>query len=105
MSRIAQLEKLLAADPTDPDVLYMLAQEHAKLGDDVVALAFYDRCLEAKPDYHYAYYHKARTLELSGKPADAAATLRDGLARAKRAGDAKAAGEIESYLLSLGEDP
>jgi tetratricopeptide (TPR) repeat protein len=105
MSRLAQLERLHAADPRDADVVYMLAQERAKLGETSAAAALFDRCLELDPAYHYAHFHKARALEAAGDERGAAAALRAGLASARAHGDAKAAVEMEGYLLQLGEDP
>ncbi|HVZ94714.1 MAG TPA: CDC27 family protein [Phycisphaerales bacterium] len=102
MSRIAQLEKLHAADPRDADVLYMLAQENAKLGDARAAVEWYDRCIATDPEYHYAYYHKARSQEVLGEHPQAIETLRAGLARAETARNAKAVGEISAYIESLG---
>lgn len=101
MSRLAQLEKLLAADPTDADVLYMVAQEHAKAGDHGKAVEWYDRCLAASPTYHYAYFHKARSQEAMGDLAAAAGTVAAGLESATRAGDSKAQGELAGYLDQL----
>ena len=79
MSRIAQLEKLLEVDPADADVLYMLAQEHAKRGAHGAAVEWYDRCIAAEPTYAYAYFHKARAQEASGDLSSARATLRAGM--------------------------
>lgn len=101
MSRLAQLQKLFAADPSDADVMYMLAQEHAKAGDHGAAVEWYDRCLSANPDYHYAYFHKAKSLESSGDAPAAAAVLRAGVQRAARSGNAKAQGELAGYLDEL----
>lgn len=96
-----QLHKLLAADPTDADVMYMLAQEHARSGDHAGAVAWYDKCLATKPDYHYAYYHKAKSLEAAGDVDGALASLRNGQRLAMRAGDNKAANELTAYLDEL----
>lgn len=101
MSRIAQLEKLHAADPGDADVMYMMAQEHAKEARWDEAVSWYDRCLGADPAYLYAYFHKARALESGERIDEALATLRAGLAKARGAGDAKATNEIASYLDQL----
>jgi tetratricopeptide (TPR) repeat protein len=98
MPSLDQLHTLLAADPQDPFILYGLAQEHARLKDFPKALDFYDRCLAADPRYCYAYFHKARALEALGRPADAAATLREGQKAAKAAGDTHALAEISAYL-------
>jgi len=101
MSRLDQLLKILAAEPGDAFALYGAAQEYAKAGDAAKAVEFYDRCLAADPAYCYAYYHKARVQADSGDTSEAIATLRTGLDAAKRAGDAKAAGEIAALLDSL----
>lgn len=101
MSRISQLESLRANDPQDADIPYMLAQEFAKAGDSDNAVRCYDECIALDQDYHYAYYHKAKTLESNGDAAAAAETLRVGLDKATAAGNAKAIGEIHAYLDAL----
>lgn len=99
--RIAKLEKLLALDPSDAFVLYGLATEHAKAGAVDVAMAYFDRCLTADPNYCYAYYHKARVLSEHERMPEAVQTLRDGLVAARRAGDAKAMSEMQTLLDTL----
>jgi len=89
-------------DPDDADVLYMLAQEHAKIDRHDDAVAWFDRCLAADPAYCYAYFHKARSLEALKRLTDARETLLAGLKAAADAGDAKARGEIAGYLEALG---
>lgn len=98
MPSLDQLEKLLAADPDDAFVLYGLAQEHAKRGDFGRAVEFYDRCLGVDPAYCYAYFHKAKALQMQGDLAGAIATLKLGLAKAQVLGDGHAAGEISGLL-------
>lgn len=98
MPTIDELRRLLAADPDDPFVLYGLAQQHAKAGDHAEAVAFYDRCLASDPAYLYAYFHKAKSLDEIGRREEAADTLREGLDRARAAGDEKAAAEITVLL-------
>lgn len=101
MTRLESLQKLHAAEPDDADVRYMIAAEHAKAGAHDQAVEWYTKCLDADPDYHYAAYHMARSLEALGDIAAAMGVLTTGLARARKATDAKAAGEIEAYLESL----
>lgn len=96
--RLDKLSALLDADPNDAFVLYGLAQEHAKLGQHEQAVSFYDRCLASDPSYFYAYYHKATSQIALDRPADAASTLRTGLAAAKAGRDQKAIGEIAALL-------
>lgn len=100
--RLPQLEKLHAADPGDADVMYMLAQEYANAGDAPKALQWYDRCLERDPGYLYGYFHKAKVLEMQGDPTRAVVTLREGVSRARSAGNSKALSELSSYLEALG---
>jgi tetratricopeptide (TPR) repeat protein len=93
--------KLHAADPADADVLYMLAQEHARAGDQAQAQAWYDRCLSANSDYLYAYFHKARSQQAAGDIPGALATARTGHARARAKGDAKATNELAGLIDEL----
>ncbi len=102
MPTIEQLEKLLAATPKDPFLLYGLAQEHAKRKDIARALECFDRCLAADPGYCYAYFHKARVLHEAERTPEAVAVLRDGVGAAKRAGDGHALAEISSFLDEIG---
>jgi tetratricopeptide (TPR) repeat protein len=97
-SRLGQLRKLLDLDPSDPFVLYGIAQELAKAGDVPGALEFYDRCLAADPRYCYAYYHKARVLEDSGDVAGAVEAARAGLGVARSVQDMKAVSELQGLL-------
>ena len=101
MPSIPQLERLIAADPTDPFALYAMAIELAKQGRHDDALTFFDRCLGVDRLYCYAYFHKGRSLEALGRRADLEATLTAGVAAAKEAGDGKALSEISGYLDSL----
>ena len=100
-ARLAQLERLLAADPHDPFVLYGLAQEHAKAGNIAEALSFFDRCIAADTDYLYAYYHKAKVLADADRAPEAIAVLRAGIPRATARQDSKALSELRALLDSL----
>ena len=99
--RISQLKAMLQAEPTDTFCLYGLAMEHARLGLHAEAVEWFDRALAVDPNYCYAYFHKAKSLEQAGNDSAATATLREGLARARSSGDTKAASEIAAYLDEL----
>lgn len=101
MPSIAQLEKLLAAEPDDPFLWYGIAQEHAKAGDVTKATAAYDRCLALDPLYCYAYFHKARCLADAGQAGEAVAVVKAGLEAAKRAQDSHALSELSGLLDEL----
>lgn len=100
-----RLDKLLAlqkADPADAELCYMIALEHAKVGAHSAALAALDQALSLNAGFHYAYYQKGKCLLAMGDQAGADATLRAGLERARRDGNAKAAGEIGDLLGGVG---
>ncbi|MCC6427588.1 MAG: tetratricopeptide repeat protein [Phycisphaerales bacterium] len=101
MPSIEALQRLLLADPDDAFVLYGLAHEHAKAGNHTEALAWYDRCLAIDPNYCYAYYHKARTLEALSRIPDAIATLKLGTQAANRTNDGHALSELQAFLTEL----
>lgn len=101
MSRLEQLHKLLEIDPSDADVPYMIAHEHAKADEHESALEWFDRCLAQNAHYCYAYFHKARSEEALGRLDDARQTLRLGIECARVVGDAKAAAELSGFLDEL----
>lgn len=98
MPSAEQLRRLLEREPSDPFLLYALAQELAKAGDWPGAIEQFDRCLEADPQYLYAYYHKAKTLHAAGHQSQALAAARAGLAAARGARDSHAQAELEALL-------
>lgn len=98
MPRIADLEKLLAMDPSDAFVLYGLAIEHAKNGSTDKAGQFFDRCIAADASYAYAYFHKARMLGDAGRVDEAKVVIEAGIAAAKKAGDEHAVFELKALL-------
>lgn len=101
MPSIEQLQRLEAIDPKDPFVPYAMALELAKTGDHDQAIAAFDRCLALDPDYLYAYFHKARSLDAAGRRADAVGVLEIGAEKAAKAGDAKAHSELSEYLAQM----
>lgn len=102
MSRLDKLMTLHDSDPDDADVSYMIAQEHAKSGAHDEALAWYDRCLARDASYHYAYFHKARSMQVLEDNDGARTTLEEGLGVATRDQNAKAMSEISSFLGEIG---
>ena len=101
-NRLEQLQKLLAADPEDADVPYMIALEHAKAGDPAEAVTWLDKALLIDPGYHYAYYQKAKMLSEQGEDDDALAAVDAGIARASADCNAKAVGELQELRLAMG---
>jgi tetratricopeptide (TPR) repeat protein len=100
--RLAQLEKLLAADPADADIPYMMGLEHAKADDPETAIVWLDKTLALDPGYHYAYFQKAKQLSALGEDEQAHAVLDAGIAKATADGHHKAVGELQELKAALG---
>lgn len=101
MPTIEQLESLRAASPDDPFLMYGLAMAFAKAHQHDEALDWFDQCLAVDPDYCYAYYHKARSLESLHRTDDASVVLRDGITHAKALGESHAEMELRVFLEEL----
>ncbi|MEM9065135.1 MAG: tetratricopeptide repeat protein [Planctomycetota bacterium] len=101
MPSIDQIRSMLESDPDDAFLRYALAQELAKAGEHDEAIAEYDRVIAIDAHEHYAYFHKARSLEACGEIEQAIATLEAGLNIATADAEQKAASEIAGYINQL----
>jgi len=92
------LEEFLAANPTDAFARYGLAMECVNAGDDAAAAEQFRQLLAAHPDYLYGYFHYGQLLLRLSRGGEAQQTFRDGIAAAKKKGDAHALSELETAL-------
>jgi len=102
--RLEQLQKLLAADPTDADVTYMIAMEHTKLQDVsgcAAVIDWLDKTIALDENYLYAYFQKAKAQSELGNDEAAKATLQLGIGKAKSALDSKAVSELSELHESM----
>jgi len=97
-ARLEQLRKLHAADPSDADVCYMIAQEYGKGSEHESAIEWYDKCLATDAAYCYAYFFKAMALTELGQRPDAVEVLRAGVSKATEVGNEKAISELTALL-------
>lgn len=98
IDRMAQLQKLHAADPADAFCTYGIALEHAKLGQIEQAIHWLDKTLDIDPHYCYAYFQKGKMLSQQGQREAGRLALQTGLTKAQESGDQHAAAEISSLL-------
>jgi tetratricopeptide (TPR) repeat protein len=98
MSRLEQLEKLLAAEPRDVFVNFALAMEYFKAGRHDEALSQFEKVNEIDPDYVAAYYHKGNSLVALGRKEEAKPILQKGIEVAKRTRNPHAADEMKDLL-------
>ena len=100
--RLQKLQKMLEREPGDTFLIYGLALEHKKLGEDARALELLDRVIQLDPGYCYAYFQKGAVLESAGDSDAAKSAYRAGIDAAKKKGDAHAQGELEAALSMMG---
>lgn len=101
MDRLAMLNDILAQNPNDPFARYGLALEYSNQGNIDTALAEFGKLLSSNPDYTPGYFMAAQTLAKADRNEEARKMLTDGIASAKRAGNAHAQSEMEAMLAEL----
>jgi predicted Zn-dependent protease len=101
MDRLAMLTEILAHSPNDAFARYGLALEHSNRGETEKALEEFGKLLAAHPDYTAGYFMAAQTLAKAARPDDAKKMLGNGIASAKRTGNAHALSEMEAMLAEL----
>jgi cytochrome c-type biogenesis protein CcmH/NrfG len=99
---MAMLGEILAQDPNDAFARYGLAMEYSKSGNVEQAMVEFGKLLSANPDYTAGYFMAAQTLAAAGRSQEAKKMLADGIASAKRTGNAHAQSEMEAMLAELG---
>jgi tetratricopeptide (TPR) repeat protein len=104
MTRLEQLRSLLSDSPQDSFLLFALAKEFESQGDDEQARTHYEQLRQAAPDYIGLYYHLGKLLERQKDPAAAVAVYRDGIERARGAGDLHAMSELAGAKLALTDE-
>jgi tetratricopeptide (TPR) repeat protein len=100
-TRREKLEAMLAEDPNDPELRYMLAMEYASAGDDEGAVRCFHEVLTRAPDYPPAYHQAGRALHRLGRIAEARNILERGIPVALRRGDSHTAGEMQELMDNL----
>jgi cytochrome c-type biogenesis protein CcmH/NrfG len=102
MDRVAMLNDILAQNPNDAFARYGLALEFSNQGNLESALMEFQKLLSSNPDYTPGYFMAAQTLAKADRNDEARKMLTDGIASAKRTGNAHAQSEMEAMLTDLG---
>ena len=100
-SRREKIEAMLAEEPNDPELRYMLAMEHASEGNDEAAVRCFHELIQVAPQYPPAYHQAGRVLQRLNRLAEARAVLSQGIPIAGKQGNAHAAGEMMELLQSM----
>jgi thioredoxin-like negative regulator of GroEL len=101
-SRRSKIEAMLADDPTDETLRYMLAMELDKDGENDRSLEVFATLRAESPPYVPAFFMAAQQLARLNRNEDARTILRDGIEQARSQGNSHAAGEMSEFLQSLG---
>jgi predicted Zn-dependent protease len=102
MDRLAMLNEILTQNPNDAFARYGLAMEYSNRGEVETAMAEFAKLLAAHPDYTAGYFMAAQTLAKASRVDEAKKMLADGIASARRTGNAHALSEMEGMLAELG---
>jgi len=102
MSRLEQIQQMLASDPGDVFLQFSLAMEYVKLARHEDALAQFARVNEMDADYVPAYFQQAETLVALKRNGQARQVLQQGIAAAQRVGDNHAVSQMSKMLASMG---
>ena len=104
VSRREKLEAMLADDPNDQMLRYMLALELEKDGDNPRSLVLLKGLTEDTSPYVPAFLMAGQQLAGLGRTEEARATYKAGIEQAKSQGDEHAAGEMAQFMLELPKD-
>jgi Tfp pilus assembly protein PilF len=99
-SRMANLEAMIADDPSDPELRYFLAMEFLSAGHEAAAVAKL-RELTVDSTYVPAFLQAGQMLSRSGQISEACEILRKGIQIATQQGNSHAQGEMQGLLDSL----
>ena len=100
-TRKEQLEAMLAEEPRDAELRYMLAMEYLSEGDDEGALRCFYELFDLAPDYPPAYHMAGRVLHRLGRLEEAREVLSRGIPVAAKRHDTHAVGEMQELMDNL----
>ncbi|HXW92156.1 MAG TPA: tetratricopeptide repeat protein [Terriglobales bacterium] len=101
MDRTLMLNQVLAQNPNDAFARYGLAMEYVNSGQFNRALEEFAKLLSLHPDYTAGYFMAAQALVGAGQREEAKRMLVDGIASARRTGNAHAQSEMTAMLEEL----
>jgi Tfp pilus assembly protein PilF len=100
-SRLEQLLTMLQEEPNDLFLRYAVAVEYAAAGNHPEAVARIEQLIAEHPDYLGAYYKLGQLYEQVRDDAKALDVYRRGATVAKKQGNTKTLGELNTAILIL----
>lgn len=102
MSRLEAVKALVAQDPANSRVRFMLCMEHLGAQDWSAAVAELSELIQRDPAYLAAYFQAGRVSEQLGQEDQARDFYRRGIDAARAAGDTHTLSELQAALDILG---
>ena len=99
--RLPKLLQFLQQSPEDAFLLFAVAKEYEKRGDDTQAETHYQKLLDIHPDYTGLYYHLGKLHERNGNISRAIEIYDMGIAACNRVGAAKDRSELNGARMNL----
>lgn len=99
--RLTQLMSFLKESPDDAFILFAIAKEYEKLGDNSTALEYYLKLKAIDPDYIGTYYHLGKLYEVETSEAKALDIYQKGIEIAKKIKDQHALSELMGAKVNL----
>lgn len=101
MSRREKLEAMLAENPTDQTLRYMLAMEFQSEEQPEEALRYFRELMESDAPHVPAFLMAGQLLAKTGRPEEAREIYSQGIREAQKQGNDHAAGEMTQFLHEL----
>jgi len=102
-TRREKIEAMLAADPADPMLRYMLAMELDKAEEHDRSLELFAGLMADDSPHVPAFLMAGQQLVKLNRIDEARTALREGIEAARTQGDSHAAGEMAEFLAQLGK--
>ncbi|CAN5149202.1 hypothetical protein BH09BAC1_BH09BAC1_22750 [soil metagenome] len=102
--RLEQLKAMLVDNPADSFLLYAIAQEYIKQGEQQEALKFFDNLLISNPHYTGTYYHLGKLHEAMGNITIAIETYKKGLEITRQRAAHHDHNELKGALALIADD-
>mgnify|MGYP000184972565 CR=1 FL=1 len=102
--RLQQLLQFHSESPNDAFLLFAIAKEYEKLGNETLSLEYYQKTVATTPDYVGTYYHLGKLLQKKGEIQQALDAFKSGIAVAQKIGDRHALSELAAAKLEISDD-
>lgn len=103
MSRIEQIREMLRDEPEDAFLIYALALEYEKAGQEQEAISSLVTLQQKQPAYLPVYYKLGKLNEGLGQVQKAITYYKEGIEVARQQNDQKTLGELNEALMFLDE--